>query len=29
MLARFSQNWWSKSMDEVLTTCIERHKMVV
>jgi sugar phosphate isomerase/epimerase len=25
----FSENWWSKSMDEVLTTCIERHKTVV
>jgi sugar phosphate isomerase/epimerase len=25
----FSETWWSKSMDEVLTTCIERHKTVV
>ncbi|MES2030333.1 MAG: sugar phosphate isomerase/epimerase family protein [Pseudomonadota bacterium] len=25
----FSENWWSKSMDEVLATCIERHKTVV
>jgi sugar phosphate isomerase/epimerase len=25
----FSENWWSRSMDEVLTTCIERHKTVV
>ncbi|HEX7791295.1 MAG TPA: sugar phosphate isomerase/epimerase, partial [Afipia sp.] len=25
----FSENWWSKSMDEVLGTCIERHKTVV
>jgi sugar phosphate isomerase/epimerase len=25
----FSENWWSKPMDEVLTTCIERHRTVV
>jgi sugar phosphate isomerase/epimerase len=25
----FSENWWSRSMDEVLTTCIERHRTVV
>lgn len=25
----FSQNWWSQSMDAVLTACIERHKNVV
>jgi sugar phosphate isomerase/epimerase len=25
----FSQNWWSKPMDEVLSTCIARHKGVV
>jgi sugar phosphate isomerase/epimerase len=25
----FSNDWWSKPMDEVLTTCIERHKTVV
>jgi sugar phosphate isomerase/epimerase len=25
----FSQNWWSKSMDEVLATCIVRHRSVV
>jgi sugar phosphate isomerase/epimerase len=25
----FSNDWWGKPMDEVLTTCIERHKTVV
>ena len=25
----FSEHWWSKPMDEVLQTCIERHKTVV
>ncbi len=25
----FSQNWWGKPMDEVLTTCIARHRSVV
>jgi sugar phosphate isomerase/epimerase len=25
----FSDRWWSASMDEVLTTCIERHRSVV
>jgi sugar phosphate isomerase/epimerase len=25
----FSQNWWSKPMDEVLSTCIARHRSVV
>lgn len=25
----FSHGWWDKSMDEVLATCIERHKSVV
>ncbi len=25
----FSQNWWSKSMEEVLSTCIARHRSVV
>jgi sugar phosphate isomerase/epimerase len=25
----FSQNWWSKPMDEVLATCITRHRSVV
>lgn len=25
----FSNDWWSKSMDEVLRICIERHKTVV
>jgi len=25
----FSENWWGRSMDEVLTTCIARHKTVV
>jgi len=25
----FSNDWWSKPMDEVLTTCIERYKTVV
>jgi sugar phosphate isomerase/epimerase len=25
----FSERWWSRPMDEVLTTCIERHRTVV
>lgn len=25
----FSNDWWSRPMDEVLRTCIERHRMVV
>ena len=25
----FSENWWSRPMDEVLATCIARHKTVV
>jgi sugar phosphate isomerase/epimerase len=25
----FSNDWWGKSMDEVLQTCIERHRSVV
>ncbi|WP_369725472.1 sugar phosphate isomerase/epimerase family protein [Bradyrhizobium sp. LLZ17] len=25
----FSNDWWDKPMDEVLRTCIERHRMVV
>ncbi len=25
----FSSEWWGKSMDEVLGTCIERHRSVV
>jgi sugar phosphate isomerase/epimerase len=25
----FSSDWWGKSMDEVLQTCIERHRSVV
>ncbi|CAA9309827.1 MAG: Sugar phosphate isomerases/epimerase [uncultured Microvirga sp.] len=25
----FSQDWWSRSLDEVLDTCIERHRTVV
>ena len=25
----FSNDWWDKSMDDVLRTCIERHKSVV
>jgi sugar phosphate isomerase/epimerase len=25
----FSENWWSKGIDEVLRTCIERHRTVV
>jgi sugar phosphate isomerase/epimerase len=25
----FSEDWWSKPMDEVLRTCIERHRSVV
>jgi sugar phosphate isomerase/epimerase len=25
----FSQNWWSRPMDEVLSTCIARHRSVV
>ena len=25
----FSQDWWGKPMDEVLPTCIERHRSVV
>jgi sugar phosphate isomerase/epimerase len=25
----FSNDWWTKSMDEVLRTCIERHRTVV
>jgi len=25
----FSTDWWEKPMDEVLTTCIERHRSVV
>jgi len=25
----FSENWWTKPLDEVLRTCIERHRTVV
>jgi sugar phosphate isomerase/epimerase len=25
----FSQDWWGRPMDEVLKTCIERHRSVV
>jgi sugar phosphate isomerase/epimerase len=25
----FSNDWWAMSMDEVLRTCIERHRTVV
>jgi sugar phosphate isomerase/epimerase len=25
----FSKDWWEKPMDEVLQTCIERHRSVV
>jgi hypothetical protein len=25
----FSNDWWGRSMDEVLRTCIERHRTVV
>ena len=25
----FSNDWWARPMDEVLKTCIERHKTVV
>lgn len=25
----FSENWWGRSIDEVLRTCIDRHKSVV
>ncbi len=25
----FSEHWWSRPLDEVLTTCIERHRSVV
>jgi sugar phosphate isomerase/epimerase len=25
----FSEDWWAKPIDEVLTTCIERHRNVV
>ena len=25
----FSNDWWNKPMDEVLITCIERHRTVV
>jgi len=25
----FSEDWWSRSMDEVIRTCIERHRTVV
>jgi len=25
----FSEAWWTKPMDEVLRTCIERHRTVV
>src|SRR5258708_50965 len=25
----FSSDWWEKPMDEVLRTCIERHRSVV
>ena len=25
----FSTDWWTKPMDEVLQTCIERHRTVV
>jgi sugar phosphate isomerase/epimerase len=25
----FSENWWSRPMDEVIATCIERHRSVV
>ena len=25
----FSDDWWSRPMDEVIKTCIERHRTVV
>ena len=25
----FSDDWWARPMDEVLRTCIERHRTVV
>jgi sugar phosphate isomerase/epimerase len=25
----FSEDWWARSLDEVLSTCIERHRSVV
>jgi hypothetical protein len=25
----FSHEWWARPMDEVITTCIERHRSVV
>jgi len=25
----FSERWWSRSIDEVLAVCIERHRSVV
>ena len=25
----FSEDWWSKPIDEVLRTCIDRHRTVV
>jgi hypothetical protein len=25
----FSNDWWGKPMDEVLRTCVERHRTVV
>ena len=25
----FSHHWWERPMDEVLRTCIERHRTVV
>jgi sugar phosphate isomerase/epimerase len=25
----FSEDWWSRSMDEVIRTCIERHRTEV
>jgi hypothetical protein len=25
----FSEDWWARPLDEVLTTCIERHRSVV
>jgi len=25
----FSEHWWSRPLDEVLATCIERHRSVV
>jgi len=25
----FSNDWWGRPMDEVLRTCIERHRSVV